>query len=1513
MGKFKLDSPNGTPLDPFAFEKQFVKPVVDKSNDFTGVEDQLEFVTPVKIDPGYGTLGNASLAQEIINETKAYDQSSLELVAKGIGNVVKTIGIEAAKTPGYFAGVVGAIGNEVLGDGKNSMSMIVDNGWVNAFESLDEAAKEAMPVYLSKQVMEGGLLDKMGSGAWWASTGADGLGFMLSMFLPGAVAKAAKVGSGIASVGEGLANISPMLGKLATKAGLVEKVGESLKYTTNFARNADGYASAILNTTLEASAEAANTFDTVKNKYISQGLSEEEAKAKAGEAASAVFKGNVALLAFSNILDEMWIWKTIGSAGEKEAAQSILSKVIKNGEVDLDALKKVAKEFTTKDALTRSAKNFGKGVIKEGAFEEGSQTTLQQNIESGNISQDVLDNLSNVATSYFDDFANNKELHESIFLGGLLGGGASVIGTVRENMALKAALGGSGARTKDNSVWAKLGFLPETKAQKGLINLVADNHINHFRSYKDVLTKDEFGDDTIDEQKLIQANFDSIDNIRTNILYDLAVSQGDKTGQEIYGQYIAANYAQSFLGQEGGKEVFEQHVKDHVVPAWSKRFEETFNREATAKEVSEYETSFKKSGERIFNSHKVAEQTNYPERYYHEKSKVYQDFRNEYFHNKFQTLITLDSIKERKSQIQNELSQVGLFESDLEDLSQIKDQVKKQAALLIKQDLAKLNELDSELNEFYPKFFTKAGVKEMFESFKNGKELFDKHAKELLVENEELKKNVDLLPEKNNKEINRILDEAGFDGSPINVVDKKGKKHFIARNPENGKFEIGNKDGVQEVDKYKGDLTDLKLTHDDVSQKTFDEFKTTGKVPESTKKRIQQKIASGEPLSEKESQIAQSLAEEAPITSVEVQEPIDEDNSPEKIDEAVDSTYRKKGVYLYPSTGRNLLNLRPQDAYEQLTSSPSQKLWFEVLDSEVVDNPTAYTAQVVRKDDKSNLELYNQIDRDIDPGNTNPGDLYVVLYKDGKPVIKEGNYVFTGLWRPDNLYPVVNGKPQKFILAESTILDNFKLYTQLPSLKVSEISKSDADKLKQFGVDKVTEDNIMAAAFFHAKKEYTEWYKNLQDNPGQLQVAGVTKGHTVKEYVNKDGKKELKWFKPLNGIPGLSLVDSKSSSSTDLKGGRFELSISGVINVAGEEYSVSKGDVVIVDTQDNVHPLRSRNINDDEVKTIMYLLSLRSGTDQATETIKVSPPGGIKFGNTVSKTVPVFFNSAKKKSRQNLMETLISFGNKNGGKGEIYFNKESIVVNDPLLVWTDFKGQSHNIKVSKIKDAVDKNDFSEVQDLFVFLQNKKFSVNEHLLGTTGTNGNPIFNKPKLVYKVDERGIKSAELDWDNSKSYYDHLLNDVLTTTTQHIPGYPKRVQRNMWFNKQAIQEKLNVVETTGLQNLSEMATGAGKGIMKADVETNGRFEIDISKATLDQQKQLLSDMQDLASTNKYIYSRQGNIASLVKTAKNVDVLAKIKAKKASLDSFKDMDKILTTSDLLKLKIKNGEIKQNCK
>jgi len=1561
MSKFRLDNPSGTQLDPFAFEKQFAQPNFNNPSPSSGVAQSFEFVAPDKVDEGYGTMGNSGYAMQAINEAKAANQGFWELTAKGIGNVAKTVGIEVAKTPGYIGGLVGAGANEVFGDGKNSMSLIVDNAWINSLEKADQAIKDAMPIYISQSVQEGNLLDKLGSGEWWATAGADGLGFMLAMFAPGAIAKGLGVGAKIAKAGEGLAKLAPRLGKTMTGAGLVEDAGEmGFAYSKAFAKNANGYASAVLNTTIESSAEAANTFDTVKDRYLAEGLSEEEASQKAGDAASAVFKGNMALLLVSNYLDERWLWKSIGSAGQKEAGKEVLSKIFKDGAIDMDAVKNISKEFTRGKVLTRGALNFGKGVLKEGGFEEGSQTTLQQNIDKGKDKDSILGNLSDVASSYFDDFSNNTELHEAIFLGGLLGGGASVIGSYQENKALREAISGGQARTKDNSLLAKYGILPETKGQKGLANILAENHIKQFRSYKDLLETDENGNQTLSEQKLIDANLEQTDVMRANILYDLAVAQGDKLGQELFGQYLAANYASGFLSQEGGQELFQAHAKEQVLPEWQKRYLETFGVEATQKQSQEYIKDFTESGNRIFEAHKSAENTNYPERYYSEKSQEYQDFKQKYFHDKFQTLVGLDSVKSRRQSIMNDLMEAGVSELELEDLDKITNPVKKQKAEDIRDDIKDVDKYEKLLSDQYTRFFTKIGVENMFKEFKNKKQKFQETEQEILQENQELKTKVDNLPATNQAELDRlqqIATEQG--GGNLSFRTKDGKRVKLT-----------------DLATQPGDLTELNLKYDDVSKEIYDEFVNTGEVPANVLNNIVKDIANGQPLSEREEAIvAANGAKVEELLKAKVSQPVSKETNtsvegidPDTVDQTIYDEDKDKGVNMYPSTGRNLQDeleeIEPNMWVEKMTTSPAQKLWFETLDKEVSKNPTAYTAQVVRLDDKSNPELAAQIKRESDRETyTEVGDLYAVLYKDGKPVIKEGNYVFSVLWRPEALYPLTKiGTPKEFVLAEKAILENYLLHIKVSKLNLDKISKNQKEALKQAGIADPTRDNILTAAFLHAKQEYTEWYRSLQDNPAQLQVAGITKGHNVKMYTDRTRKTKV-WRGPLQGIPGLKLTDK------GLVGGQFQVSVSGTIKVGESLYKIPTGDVVIVDNENNVHPMKARNISEKEAQTVLYLLSLRS-QEGTTESIKLSAPEPIEFGKTAEKSIPVFFNDKKGRTRASIINSLISFGSKEGGRGEIYFPQQE-AGKPSLLVWTDFNGKTQNVEISVIKDAVDTGNFSKVESLMDFLLQKRFNVNEHLL-----SNNSKFSKPQLAYEVDEKGVKHPKLEWDQTKQYFDHMLNDVLTTTTAQVAGYPNRVQRNLFFNRQPVQA-LEIIESeSSVEDLDKLLVDAdfitlpegytkeGKRwsftrddkvgrinlvtrgntgtwevfAVKWKRDSNGNVEsysvgmgtVSTNTANLEDKdtkvhikgltkedavRQALLLMKEFSAKQPTSKAETPVVQEVAesKVSARQKVMDKIKNKK-SLDEFKDdMDKILTTSDLLKQKIQSGEITQKCK
>lgn len=1327
----------------------------------------------------YSLYGNSAVAQKAIAESKAYNQGSLELLGKGTYNLAKTVGIEILKIPGYIGGGAMALGNETIGDGKNSMSLLVDNAWLNTFDKLDNAAKGLIPTYVSEDIQNGNLWDKMGSAQWWATTGADGAGFMLSMLAPGRLLAAAGVGAKLAKGAEALANIK----KVATgeswlaKSGLFAATEDGFRFTNTLARNAGGVAAATFNTTVEAAAEASNTFDNLKTKYMAEGLSEEEAKTKAGSGASAVFKANIAILALSNVFDEFYIWKTLGSSGAKEAGQSLISKATKDGIFDPGQLK----GLSTRDLWKKIGINYAKSAAKEGLFEEGSQTILQQNIEKGDDKGSVASNIANIASQYLNDFEDNKELHESIFLGGFLGGKASIIQTVNENKALKRALYGTPEITKDN-IWVKLGLSRATPAQQGFSQLLSENHIKQFRSFNDLLNQDG----ALDEKKLADAQLDNVQEIVTQFKYDSAVASGNQVEQELYGQFLAANAAQTFVGQEGGKEIFNQYVDKQVTQAWSSRFEETFKRQPTQQEQTKFQEQYKKSGERVFNAHKIAEETNYPERYFQDKEnpEQYQRFKQDYFHQKFQNLVALDAIQEKKKEFDNQLAQQGLISEDLNSLDEIKNPVVKELAQNIKKEYNQINDLEEELNSNYSKLFSKEGVKELYESSVKQKEFFNQIKKEVEDQNEKLKEDIDTQAKSNEEFGQDLKPKAVANGyninEPIFARDRNNNPYtFII--DKDGNVRILGESGVDmiHIDEFEGNLSKKgikvlpKERVAEINDEDFTSFDDPIEVPEATLSDFGETIESP--------QVAE--------TKTSFVDPLP--------NEKYDIEYSKVGVSLYPTSGQHheINNLGQEQFIEEspgvyipkLNSHLSQRLWFETIQN---INISEHQVRIVTND-TGNIDL----DKAIRLQNPNPSDrdLYTVLLNSsGTYVIKDGQYVFTSIRQPESLYPEKNGKFLQPRVAEPSIINQYSLAKNV----VFDITEDTFATLPKTELDKLgnpkSYSELRNSAIRYSKDEYTKWFNQNLATPNQVYpITYRTKGFPVRKYEDKEGTKPL-LNKPLGNIPNLELKNSKNPSTKDLKGGQIQMSFKGYVEIGDETFVVPKGDVVVISNDNTVHKLQPRNLNQDEVNVVLYLLSLRTG-NQPTESIQLQTPIPFRINNKSKDKNFVFYD--EQNPRASIINTLINFGSQDGKKGEIYFNKQSVFNGKPELVWTDFQGQVNSVRVDVIKQALKTKDFKAIQNLVDFLGQKRFNINEYLLY------NPKFSQAKLTYVKDQSGNSVPQLEWNDSRSYYDVLLNDVAKTTTAQVAGYPNRLQVNLGLGTtpiptiQSVETKEEVTE----------------------------------------------------------------------------------------------------------------------
>lgn len=557
----------------------------------------------------YGDAPNSLLSSDqqvkpLLDEQRAQNQSTTEQLLKGLGRIGTTIGTEVLKTPGYLGGAVAG-----LLPGNDFIQSAVDNAWVNTFESLDQGIKDAMPIYLKKEVEEGGIGRKLLSSAWWSTTGADGIGFLLSMYVPGQAVKALGLG---ARIGEGLEALAKetKLAKVLTATNILkEDAIAGAKMTAKGIGNIDSSLAVGLNTYIESASEAANTFDTVKKSYLQQHpeATEEEINKVAGDAASGVMKANVGTLLISNYLDELFLFKGFGNSAEKAAKDSVFGKILSGGKIGEDTSKLVRQGFKewAKDVPGKLAANFA----KEGLFEEGLQTEIQKHYEDKASGKTKASFLEDVVGNYFEDLFTDPAMQESVVLGGILGGGASMVSTASEMKARNNFLFGQQASTP--SFFGKILNRKATTESTGFANLLQQNLINSTRTIHDIAKTGEDGKPiyadgkiVIDEDKLKAAIEQKQSLVTINQLHNIATLEGNKAEQDQWGDLLTFNYFMPFLQQEGGYEALKGHIDNQLVDLMAIKESAATGVEPTQESKDALKTKLQ---ERAKNYHKIFE------------------------------------------------------------------------------------------------------------------------------------------------------------------------------------------------------------------------------------------------------------------------------------------------------------------------------------------------------------------------------------------------------------------------------------------------------------------------------------------------------------------------------------------------------------------------------------------------------------------------------------------------------------------------------------------------------------------------------------------------------------------------------------------------------------------------------------------------------------------------------------------------------------------------------------------
>lgn len=362
-----------------------------------------------------------------IEELRAQRQPWGTKVIAGSGRVVSKAATEIFKIPivagGMIGGAIGQIADLVTGeDNTDFMSVAFDNAWIRSINDINEWVNdEVLPVYVRKAVSEGNLWDNITSIDFYATDGADGLGYIFAMLAPGAALSRLKLGSKVFGTVGDLSGISKGM-KFSDEALTNMQKMAKLGLPTN-AKNFDLYSQTIANTIIEAGAESQqagqqyeeeNLWKTELSPDDPAYMSLEELNQNKSNIMANIFKGNAVVLIGPNAIMSKMLW-----GGARNSTRGL-----KNFKFEGGAIKQIEKKGalqTTKEIV----QEFGKAGLREGFWEEGMQSATSD-FFSANPEAGFLSSIGEIPQAYAD-MITSVEGQKAIYLGGLLGGGIQSI------------------------------------------------------------------------------------------------------------------------------------------------------------------------------------------------------------------------------------------------------------------------------------------------------------------------------------------------------------------------------------------------------------------------------------------------------------------------------------------------------------------------------------------------------------------------------------------------------------------------------------------------------------------------------------------------------------------------------------------------------------------------------------------------------------------------------------------------------------------------------------------------------------------------------------------------------------------------------------------------------------------------------------------------------------------------------------------------------------------------------
>ena len=526
-----------------------------------------------------------------IKENRAQTQSWGAKASAGVARAGVKAGIEIAKLVPTVVGGVAALGQWAIGNSDG-------NGWETAFNNAGHKAlnalnedinNELLPVYVKKAVSEGNLWDNLTSIDFYATEGADGLGFMLSMFAPGAALKALG----------GANKFKSLMGGF--RAGKEFMSGTSMmNKAANLGLKADEIGITFANTFAEAAAESGSQMEAFRNtkpNWIKENtfkiqqelktgkISSEQAKTKianldndfeqqVGSIGKESFWMNMGLLAVTNFANT----KMLGLAGES-TTKTVGKQALRD--IDGNIVKSVASR-TLIDRAKDIPLKAGKMFLNEGFVEEGTQSTIE-NYLSGKAKKNELTggfkdfNLKEFGEEYAD-MVTTTEGQKAIALGGILG-----YGSVAARSAKQLALGRTitdpetGLPTKVRQTDDDL----EISRVNRLLAKGVEAEAHFAQINPDIYKKtDKINPETGENEYELVNGKKVIDPVKrdallTNIkiteddskLWDQAIKDGDTDTIKHLQQVAENRLVNSFIADsQDGLNILSEYLKDSVLP-----------------------------------------------------------------------------------------------------------------------------------------------------------------------------------------------------------------------------------------------------------------------------------------------------------------------------------------------------------------------------------------------------------------------------------------------------------------------------------------------------------------------------------------------------------------------------------------------------------------------------------------------------------------------------------------------------------------------------------------------------------------------------------------------------------------------------------------------------------------------------------------------------------------------------------------------------------------------------------